>query len=205
MKGGNELISGYQIDYRRSPAERKEARFWQRFFTGAELADRLRFLTLNSSDESVVLGYDIMDSFSKLVKRIRRKYGVFEYFGVVEYDREVVERRHLHIINKGVYMPQVEIELMWIETHRSIKPYIKKVESVGGAAGYLAKYLDKERGTRYFMSAGWIFGGYVGWTKAFKRVLGYYPSSELVKYMASMTAEERRRIIRGGYDIEADN
>ena len=32
--------------------ERRRARFWHRFFTGAESADRLRFLTLNSSDES---------------------------------------------------------------------------------------------------------------------------------------------------------
>lgn len=191
------------MDRIRSPNERKVARFWQRFFAGAELADRLRFLTLNSSDESVVLGYDILDSFSKLVKRLRRKYGVFEYFGVVEYDKEVVERKHLHLINKGVYMAQVEIELMWIEAHRSIKPYIKKVGSVGGAAGYLAKYLDKGRGSRYIMSAGWIFGGYVGWTKAFKRTMGYYPGGELVKYMASLSEVERRRIMRGDYDVEA--
>ena len=42
--------------------ERKEARFWHRFFVGAEIGMELRFLTLNSSDESVVLGLDILDS-----------------------------------------------------------------------------------------------------------------------------------------------
>ena len=53
--------------------ERKEARFWHRFFVGAEISTELRFLTLNSSDESVVLGIDILDSFRKLAKRIKRK------------------------------------------------------------------------------------------------------------------------------------
>ena len=53
----------------KTAAERKEARFWQRFFVGAELAERLRFITLNSSDESVVMGICILKSLSKLVKR----------------------------------------------------------------------------------------------------------------------------------------
>lgn len=178
----------------KTPIERKQARFWQRFFTGAELADRLRFMTLNSSDESVVLELNILRSLSKLVKRIRRKYGVFEYFGVVELDRRVELRRHLHLVCKGVYMPQRELEDMWIATHRSIKPYIKKVDGMSGAAGYLAKYLAKDGSFRYIMSAGWIFSGYLGWSKAFLRMMGKYPSRELVKYMVSLSEAERRSL-----------
>jgi len=81
--------------------ERRRGRFWHRLFTGAKTGDRLRFLTLNSSDESIVLGIDILKSFSKMVKRIRRKYGEFEYFGVVAYDENEPLREHIHVICKG--------------------------------------------------------------------------------------------------------
>lgn len=170
--------------------ERRQARFWQRFFAGAELADKLRFITLNSSDESVVLGLDILKSLSKLVKRLRRKYGVFEYFGVVEQDKEIEEREHLHLICKGIYMPQREIENMWVAVHRSIKPYIKMVYSVGGAAGYLGKYISKQRFNRYIWSAGWILPGYVGWSKSYRRELGDYPDIELVRQMSQLEKVE---------------
>jgi len=180
----------------KTEAERKEARFWQRFFTGAELADRLRFMTLNSNDESVVLGINVLKSLSKLVKRFRRKYGVFEYFGVVEQDKEIEERKHLHLICKGIYMPQREIEDMWVEVHRSIKPYIKNVYSIGGAAGYLGKYLGKERFSRYIWSSGWILPGYIAWSKEYRKVTGYYPNIELVRQIANLENDERKRLMR---------
>ncbi|MFC1918807.1 hypothetical protein ACFLWW_02390 [Chloroflexota bacterium] len=179
----------------KTEVERKSARFWQRFFTGAELADRLRFLTLNSSDESVVLGLDIRGSLSKLVKRIRRKYGVFEYFGVVEYSKGLKEREHLHLICKGGYMSQNEIEDMWIEIHRSIKPHIQDVKSIGGAAGYIGKYIKKQRNGRYLMSSGWIFPGFIGWSKRYKKEEGDYPSSKLVEIMNKLSDSERGKII----------
>lgn len=102
----------------KTEAERKQARFWQRFFVGAEIGGMLRFLTLNSSDESVILGIDILDSFGKLVKRIRRKYGVFEYFAVVGEASDEPLRKHIHAICKGVYMPQRELESMWVGVQR---------------------------------------------------------------------------------------
>jgi len=175
--------------------DRKRGRFWQRFYTGAELADRLRFLTLNSSDESVVLGLDILESFARLVKRIRWRWGVFEYFGVKERSLEEALRYHLHLICKGVYMPQSELEDMWVATHRSIKPYITEVNSVGGAAGYLAKYIAEQGVGRYIWSSGWIFPGYVGWSQRFRRVMGYYPDGDVVRYVAGLPKEERDGVL----------
>ena len=124
--------------------ERRRARFWHRLFTGAEAADRLRFLTLNSSDESIVLGIDILKSFRKVVKRIRRRYPELEYFGVVAYDENEPLRQHIHVICKGVYMPQRELEDMWIDVHRSIKPYIEAVDDVAAAARYIGNYLNMQ-------------------------------------------------------------
>jgi len=157
--------------------ERRRARFWHRLFTGAEAADRLRFLTLNSSDESIVLGIDVVKSFGKLVKRIRRKYGEFEYFGVVACDVNEPLREHIHVICKGKFMPQLELEDMWIDVHRSIKPYIEAVDDVDGAARYIGKYLNRQSYDvrKYIMSAGWVFPGWVSWSKWFKRHYGVYP------------------------------
>jgi len=180
--------------------ERRRARFWQRLFTGAESANRLRFLTLNSSDESIVLGIDILKSFSKLVKRIRRKYGEFEYFGVVACDEDEPLREHIHIICKGKFMPQLELEDMWIGVHRSIKPYIEAVDDVDAAARYIGSYLNMQsyRVRKYIMSAGWVFTGWVSWSRWFKRNYGVYPDQKypgvLVK-LARMSKKVRNEII----------
>jgi len=137
-------------------------------------------LTLNSSDESIVLGIDILESFSKLVKRIRRKYGEFEYFGVVACDENEPLRKHVHVICKGKFMPQVELEDMWIGVHRSIKPYIEAVDDVSAAARYIGNYLNMQsyHVRKYIMSAGWVFRGWVGWSRWFKRNYGVYPDQK---------------------------
>jgi len=180
--------------------ERRKARFWQRLLTGAEAADRLRFLTINSSDESIVLGIDILKSFSKLVKRMRRKYGVFEYFGVVACDENESLREHIHVICKGVFMPQRELEDMLIDVHRSIKPYIEAVDDVAGAAGYMGKYLHMQsyRLRKYIMSAGWVFPGWVSWSKRFRRKNGVYPDEMypgILGKLGSMFKSERNEIM----------
>jgi hypothetical protein len=180
--------------------ERRRARFWHRLYTGAETSDRLRFLTINSSDESIVLGIDIRKSFSKLVKRMRRKYGVFEYFGVVACDENEPLREHIHVIYKGVFMPQRELEDMLIDVHRSIKPYIEAVDDVDGAAGYMGKYLHMQsyRVRKYIMSAGWVFPGWVSWSKRFRRKNGVYPDEMypgILGKLASMSKSERDEIM----------
>jgi hypothetical protein len=173
--------------------ERRRARFWNRLFTGAESADRLRFLTLNSSDESVVLGIDILKSFGKLVKRMRRKYGEFEYFGVVACDENEPLREHIHVICKGKFMPQRELDDMWVDVHRSIKPYIEVVDDVRAAARYIGKYLHMQsyHVRKYIMSASWVFPGWIGFSRWFKNEFGVYPSGEMLAGLAKMDKARR--------------
>jgi len=180
--------------------ERRKARFWHRLFTGAETGDRLRFLTLNSSDESIVLGIDILESFRKLVKRIRRRYPEFEYFGVVAYDENEPLREHIHVLCKGEFIPQRELEDMCIEVHRSIKPYIEDVEDVAAAARYIGNYLNMQsyRMKKHIMSAGWVFKGWVSWSKRFKRKYGDYPEQMypgILAKLARMSESERDEFI----------
>ena len=174
--------------------ERRWGRFWHRLFTGAKSADRLRFLTLNSSDESIVLGIDILKSFSKMVKRIRRKYGKFEYFGVVAYDENEPLREHIHVICKGEFMAQRELEDWWIDIHRSIKPYIEAVDDVDGAARYMGNYLNMQsyRVRKYIMSAGWVFKGWVSWSKWFKKNYGVYPDQMYPGILAKLACMSKK-------------
>jgi len=174
--------------------ERRKARFWHRLFTGAEAADRLRFLTLNSSDESIVLGIDILKSFRKLVKRIRRRYPEFEYFGVVACDENEPLREHVHVICKGKFMPQLELEDMWIDVHRSIKPYIEAVDDVAAAARYIGNYLNMQsyRVRKYIMSAGWVFKGWVSWSRWFKKHYGVYPDQMYPGILAKLARMSKR-------------
>jgi hypothetical protein len=160
---------------------------------GAEAADRLRFLTPNSSDESIVLGINVLKSFSKLVKRMRRKYGEFEYFGVVACDENEPLREHIHVICKGVFMPQRELEDMLIDVHRSIKPYIEAIDDVAGAAGYMGKYVHTQsyHVRKYIMSAGWVFPGWVGFSQWFKKESGDYPPREMLVELRRMSKVAR--------------
>ncbi|MGB6872753.1 MAG: hypothetical protein WBE46_01190 [Dehalococcoidia bacterium] len=180
--------------------ERRRARFWHRLFTDAEAADGLRFLTLNSSDESIVLGIDILKSFRKLVKRARRRFVDLEYFGVVAYDEKEPLREHIHVICKGKFMPQRELEDMWIDVHRSIKPYIEAVEDVAAAARYIGNYVNMQsyRVRKYIMSADWVFKGWVSWSKRFKRKYGDYPEQMypgILAKLARMTKRKRDEIM----------
>ena len=74
------------------------------------------------------------------------------------------------------------------------------VDDVDGAAGYLGKYLHMQsyRVRKYIMSAGWVFPGWVSWSKRFRRKHGSYPDEMypgiLVK-LARMSKRERDEIM----------
>ncbi|GAI69484.1 unnamed protein product [marine sediment metagenome] len=182
---------------------RRIRRFYQRYFTGVGVGGRLRILTLTSSDEAVIEGYDIHRHFAALVKRLRRRWGVFQYIGV----REVKgDREHLHLVFRGSYMAQVQLSAMWANIHKSPVVDIRHIYSwvrrdgrkvkvwnnPRGGACYLAKYLAKEAVNRYWASYDWVFRGWVGWSQRVKRAVGYYPSRALLRSLAVLDKVKRR-------------
>ena len=58
---------------------RRVRRFYQRYFVGVGVGGQLRVLTLTTSNEALAEGKNIHRSFRVLVKRLRRRYGQFEY------------------------------------------------------------------------------------------------------------------------------
>lgn len=180
---------------------RRARRFYQRFFTGAFVgrtsADprggRLRFLTLTSSDQAVIEQLDIHKSWTKLKKRIRRAWGSFEYIAVKEHKGD---RIHVHMVFRGPFIPQDWIEKAWLDIHHSI---IVKIETVDkkrkrGMGWELAKYLSKEC-CHYWQSYGWVFEGWVGWSRYVRKVTKNFPSMPILRTLARMFKEERKRVI----------
>jgi hypothetical protein len=97
-------------------------------------------------------------------------------------------------------MSQVELEDMWIDVHRSIKPYIEAVDDVDAAARYIGNYLNTQsyHVRKYIMSAGWVFPGWVSWSKWFKRHYGVYPDQMypgILAKLARMPKSVRDKII----------
>jgi hypothetical protein len=82
------------------------------------------------------------------------------------------------VLDKGGCMPQRGLEDMWIGVHRSIKRYIEAVGDDVAAARYIGNYLDMQSYCvrKYIISAGWVFKGWVGFSKWFKREFGEYSS-----------------------------
>ena len=66
-----------------------------------------------------------------------------------------------------------------------------KVKNVKGHAWYLSKYLSGEDFERYYFSKGWVFPGWIGFSKWCKKEFGYYPPREMLVELARMTTEER--------------
>jgi len=173
------------------PVTKRVRRFYQRFYTGVGVGGRLRFLTLTTSNEALVEGKDIHRSFRTLVKRVRRKFGGFEYIGVKEFEGD---REHLHLVFRGEYMPQDWISDTWKSIHASPIVYIEAIQSAQEGVKYLAKYLSKDMHNRFWCSQNWVFKGWVGWTKKFCKLFGHYPHRSVVQSLARLDVERRREV-----------
>jgi hypothetical protein len=191
--GGLSLLDKYAITARTSDSclvaksNRRIRRFYQRYFAGIEVGGQLRILTLTTSDEAK--GLDIHKAFRVLKERLRRRWGQFEYIGVKE---RKSDREHLHLVFRGSYMEQSQISAMWQDIYQSKVVDIRLVYKQRGGVRYLAKYLGKAMCNRYWASYGWVFKGWVGWSKFFKRVVGHFPSKGLLTCLARLDNETRK-------------
>jgi len=70
---------------------------------------------------------------------------------------------------------------------------LAEVDDVGGAAGYIGKYLHMQSHhvRKYIMSAGWVFPGWIGFSQWIKWEFGDYPKREMLVKLARMSKAER--------------
>ncbi len=183
---------GHYIDYR-------GRRFRQRFYTGFDVhqGETARWFVLTESDEAIAKGLDVIQKFNELVRYLRRHYRDFEYC-CVRHRQGDKKRVNLHVVYFGTYIPQQVIEDWWWKNYASHRSKMGKVKDVKGQAWYLSKYLSGEDFERYYFSKGWVFPGWIGWSKWFKKNYGVYPDQMypgILAKLSRMSKVERDGII----------
>ena len=142
----------------KSSWSRTQKHLYHRILSGIEMArrsnDYLRVLTLTSSSDSG----DFHRDFEVLKKRIRRKFGKFEYIAVKEHTKEGLV--HLHMVYRGCFMPQSWLSDQWNEIHGAKIVWIAKLYT-WKLAKHLARYFIKEGFGRYWTSWVWVYKGFV--------------------------------------------
>lgn len=181
---------------------KKQGRAYSAIVNGSKFAlshnQKLYFLTLTSSPNSG----DIHRNFNKLVRRIRKRYGLFEYV----YIRTREGLGVLHILFK--VKKRLEIDWLrqeWVKMHNA--PQMKLLEAYGGAkrlSNYLAGYLSKNPLERLAYSTLWLFpkwrmkfcayirlNGFIEGINAFESFLINYDTRSLYtqKYMRQLTLD----------------
>jgi hypothetical protein len=70
---------------------------------------------------------------------------------------------------------------------------LAEVDDVDGVASYIGNYLNTQSCSvrKYIMSAGWVFPGWIGFSKWFRKEFGDYPPREMLVELAKMSKEER--------------
>ena len=68
------------------------------------------------------------------------------------------------------------------------------VDDVDGAARYIGKYLHMQsyHVRKYIMSAGWVFKGWISWSKWFKQQYGVYPDQMYPGILAKLARMPKR-------------
>lgn len=146
---------------------KKQRRCYQRIMSGVYVATtrgrNIRFITLTSSKDSC---YSSMyGDFRKLKYRIKRRYGDFEYLKVNTNEGYGV----IHLLYKGVYIPQRWLSETWDEIHNSPVVDIRFMRGgIDGLGAYIvSQYLSDQRTSfiRYSWSWGWVYCGFVHYWK----------------------------------------
>jgi hypothetical protein len=154
---------------------KKQRRAFQRLMSGLTVGknrkERLRFMTLTSSLESV--GRNLNADFRALKMRIFRKYHFkMKYWKIRTNEGNGV----LHIVYRGKYIPQEWLSDQWAEIHKSpivdIRSLRETRKGLKGIVYYLlGSYLTKQSFERMSWGYSWVFPAFVS---SWKRLIEKY-------------------------------
>ena len=71
---------------------------------------------------------------------------------------------------------------------------VAEVDDVDGAAPYIGNYLNRQsyRVRKYIMSAGWVFPGWISWSRWFKSNYGVYPDQKYPGILVKLARMPKR-------------
>lgn len=187
-------------DNQRIAIERKVARFFVRAVRGAACGRakglRFRWFTCTESDEAIDAGLDSRKIFNKFFTMLRYSCPDFQYI-VIEHRQGDCWRRNWHVLSYGSdFLPLDKMDAWWKEHFQSMITGMQEVRSMGKAIKYVAGYLSEpEKYVRSSLSQGWVFPGWLRFSKECHKEYGiWFSQGELVK-LALMAAGKRKLVI----------
>ncbi len=72
---------------------------------------------------------------------------------------------------------------------------LAEVDHVVGAAPYIGNHPNRQSNNvrRYIVSNGWVFHGWIGFSRWFKKEFGVYPPREMLVELSRMSKDEQGR------------
>ncbi len=135
-----------------------------RLMAEAASGEPKRFITLTISprvgsspeERRAIMG----KALSRLAQKLRRRWGrkSFEYFVVCEAHES--GEPHLHICQRGRYIPQPVLSKLWQALTGGRVVHIRKVDNTDAAVKYVAKYVSKKPEQFGFAKRYWQSRGY---------------------------------------------
>jgi len=154
---------------------KKQRRAFQRLMSGLTVGksrrERLRFMTLTSSPESI--GRNLNGDFRALKMRIQRKFNFkMKYWKIRTNEGNGV----LHIVFRGKFIPQRWLSQAWTAIHKSpivdIRSLYETKRGLKGICFYLiGNYLSKQSFERMSWGYSWVWRGF---TKTWKHIIQVY-------------------------------
>jgi len=115
-----------------------------------------RFITLTlKENKRLTIHYQariIKKAFPKLVQKIRKEFGEFEYLVVYELTKKGTP--HIHLLQRGVFIPKSWLSREWKKLTGAYIVDIKKIFNPKDVGKYLTKYMGKELGRASVLLSG---------------------------------------------------
>ena len=183
-------------EHRRRRVGRFLVRGYRGLAVGMAKKFRFRWFVLTESDEAVKAGIEFGKEFHKFIVWLRYWCPDFEYL-VVEHRQGDKQRRNWHIITYGSdKLPVLAMRSYWMAHFKSTVTGMAEIRSPEKAVRYCCRYVGSEGYVRSWSSQGWVFRGWIGWSKWYKKRFGRgrYPSAEGVVALSLMSPDEREEV-----------
>lgn len=160
---------------------------------------RFRWFTLTESDEAISAGLDFGRAFNQFITWLRYYCPDFQY-QVVEHRQGVASavsgepRLNRHILSYGSdKLPLLAMESQWQRCYLSSVSRLSEVKNLDKTVKYLAGYLGSgEKFIRSWSSQGWVFKGWLNFSRAFKLKWDDYPARSVLVFLKGLSAPERQ-------------
>ena len=159
---------------------------------------RFRWFVLSESDLALEQGLSFGAEFHNFRRWLSYYCSDFQYI-VTQHHQGLPskvtgrQRSNYHILSYGSdRLPVLEMRDYWLSHYSSTVTGLAEVKDIKHVHGYLSDYLAKdEKFVRTFQSQGWVFPGWIGWTKAYHGRHGIWLRPSVLARLVTLSPRDR--------------